>query len=242
MKSIKKVNKFDSNYFKLCILFIGILILTLIYEIRLIYRTINITQNEYNNEFFTKNIKYGAYIFIIFYILLVFTPLVFITYRICRSKCKFIHLIVYWILLYIVFQYIVKSILKSIMSTIKIDNIIQLSDREAELDFVWFFKTLEIQQVYGENLKSIIFEFIPDNKHVTIVLSSDDKSKFINNNDLTEYPGGTWIFSAKNSYIKENRLYSNLKNTSGTYIFSSITFNKGDAFENDNGYFSKISM
>lgn len=61
-----------------------------------------------------------------------------------------------------------------------------------------------------------------------------------NNND-NNLPTGSWINSAKNYYVQNEYLYTELKSSDGSWVFNKIKFSN-IAYENNNGYLEPIKI
>ena len=132
--------------------------------IRLISENIDMIKIKSDAE-----VKKGVIIDFLLFTLLVFTPQLFIVYKMCRYKCKWLYFILYLFLLFIVFEKIIQSIYVNIIS---------------KTFPKWKSTTIlynRLKSYNSKNLRNIKYETINfDNEnYIETILAESDKEKAI---------------------------------------------------------------
>jgi len=152
MKKVKGCDSTASKLSMLCYIYIILLVLLWIKVMRVTIDMIKITKTD-------AEVKKGVIIEFFLYTLLVFTPQLFIVYKMCRYKRKWLYFILYVLLLFIVFEIIIKSIyVKIIIQTFPKLSLYNASN--------------------GTNKKYEIINF-DNEKYIETILEESDEAKSI---------------------------------------------------------------
>lgn len=166
-----------SNLSTLCYIFIILVVLLWIKIIRLNIDLIEITKSD-------AEVKKGVIIITFLYTLLVFTPQLFIVYKMCRYKCKWLYFILYLFLLFIVFENIIQFIYV---------NIIGKTFPKWKITTMLYNRLKSYNFMNRRNIKYETINFDNEN-YIETILAESDKEKTIILYDKGK--GFTELFSA----------------------------------------------